>query len=72
MQGISHRERDRPEGCAYYAEDKRGNRFIVRGALPAPSDALCRALTGHSEAELVRRILAREYDSILSAGSKVP
>lgn len=56
---------DIPEGCSYFAEDERGNRFIVWGPPPALGDDLCRMLTGHSESEIVRRILAGEYDELL-------
>lgn len=40
-------------------------RVIAHGALPGPGDQLCRMLTGHSESEIVRRILAGEYDELL-------
>lgn len=40
-------------------------RIITHGAPPSPGDQLCRMLTGHSEGELVRRILAGEYDGLL-------
>lgn len=55
---------DIPDGCSYFAEDERGNRFIVWGPPPALGDDLCRALTGRSESDLVRRILNGEFNHI--------
>lgn len=40
-------------------------RVIAHSDPPGPGDQLCRMLTGHSESEIVRRILAGEYDELL-------
>lgn len=54
------------KNAAYCRERADGRiRIITHGAPPAPGDQLCRMLTGHSEDELVRRILAGEYDELL-------
>ena len=53
------------EGSAYHAQDERGNAFTVWNAFPAVGDVLCRALTGSTEVDLVRRILAGEYDCMI-------
>lgn len=52
------------DGAIYHAQEG-GNSFTVYSPLPSPGDALCLALTGRTEAELVKRILAGEYDHIL-------
>jgi len=60
-------EKGKPDGCIYYRERADGRiRIIVHGA-PPPGDQLCRMLTGHSESEIVRRILAGEYDKLLES-----
>lgn len=53
------------QGILYAATDGR-NSFTVTGSEPTPGDELCRALTGNSEKELVRRILAGEFDSYIN------
>lgn len=52
---------------AVYCRERAGGkiRIIARGAPPEPGDELCRMLTGHSESEIVRRILNGEYDDLL-------
>ena len=52
---------------AVYCRERAGGkiRVIAHGAPPPPGDQLCRMLTGHSESEIVRRILAGEYDELL-------
>lgn len=52
---------------AVYCRERAGGkiRIIAHGAPPPPGDQLCRMLTGHSESEIVRRILAGEYDELL-------
>lgn len=51
-----------PEGCYQYAEDPTGRyRFIAWGPPPGPGDGLCRALTGRTEAQLVRDILDGKF-----------
>ena len=52
---------------AVYCRERAGGRIrvITRGAPPAPGDQLCRMLTGHSESEIVQRILAGDYDELL-------
>ena len=52
---------------AVYAVHEGGNSFVAY-AMPPPGDDLCRALTGSTEAELVARILAGEFDNIINAG----
>lgn len=53
----------RPDGCHYYAESADGKfRFTAWNPPPPPGDDLCRALTGRSEAQLVRDILEGRYD----------
>lgn len=49
----------------YHVQEGR-NTFTVCASLPPPGDALCMALTGCTEAELVRRILAGEYDEVIT------
>ena len=53
-----------------YHVQEGGNSFTVHSAMPSPGDALCEALTGCTEEELVRRILAGEYDHILRKGEQ--
>ena len=54
------------ESAVYCRERADGRiRIITRGAPPQPGDQLCRMLTGHSESEIVRRILAGDYDELL-------
>lgn len=54
---------ERPEGSTFYAEDQTGRyRLVVWGQPPPPGDELCRAITGLSEAQLVRDILDGKYD----------
>ncbi len=52
-------------GVIYAATDGR-NTFTVTGPEPTPGNELCRALTGSTEAELVRRILAGEFNGIIN------
>lgn len=57
----------KPAGASYYAESSDGRfRFIAWGSPPETGDKLCLGLTGKSENQLVRAILAGEYDSILT------
>ena len=62
---ISNEKSKRPENCAFYRENGR-IRLIAWNPPPEPGDDLSRALTGYSEAELVRRILNGEYDDLLN------
>lgn len=41
------------------------NTFTVYTPPPPPGNALCMALTGMTETELARRILAGEYDALI-------
>lgn len=50
---------------AYHVQEGR-NSFTVYSSLPPPGDALCMALTGFTEEEIVRRILAGEYDEVIT------
>lgn len=50
---------------AYHVQEGR-NTFTVYSSIPPPGDALCMALTGCTEAELVRRILAGEFNDVLT------
>ena len=52
------------DGATYHAQEG-GNSFTVYSPLPPPGDALCMALTGCTEAELVRQIIEGKYDHIL-------
>ena len=68
----SELRKDIPPGAAYYRERAGGKiRIIARGAPPKPGDQLCRMLTGHSENEIVRRILNGEYDELLGVVREV-
>ena len=58
-------ENNNPNGVAYYRERADGRIKIFASAPPPAGDQLCRMLTGHSESEIVRRILAGEYDELL-------
>ena len=55
------------KNSAVYCRERAGGkiRIIARGAPPKPGDDLCRMLTGHSESEIVRRILNGDYDELL-------
>ena len=52
---------------AVYAVTEGGNSFVAY-SMPPPGNDLCRALTGSTEAELVARILAGEFETIIHAG----
>lgn len=57
---------DKPEDSSFYAEDSSGRfRFVAWGPPPKPGDELCRALTGRTEAQLVRDILDGKINKIL-------
>ena len=51
----------------FYSRQEGRGTFTVYGPKPPPGDALCMAMTGCTEAELVRRILAGEYDNIIKS-----
>ena len=59
-------KRKPPEGCSFYCESKTGLvRLVAYGTPPKTGDEACRKFSGHSESELVRRILAGEYNDIV-------
>ena len=59
-------KRKPPEGCSFYCESKTGLvRLVAYGTPPKTGDAACLRFSGHTENELVRRILAGEYNDIL-------
>ena len=53
-----------PQTPIYSRQEGRGT-FTVFGQKPPPGDALCMAMTGSTEQELVQRILAGEFDIII-------
>lgn len=56
---------ERPADAAFYAVDlQRRFEFIAWSTPPPPGDDLCRALTGRSEAQLVRDILCGKYNHV--------
>lgn len=66
MENRTYPKREPPEGCTFYCESRTGLvRLVAYGPPPKTGDAACRQFSGHSESELVRRILAGEYDDII-------
>lgn len=54
------------KGVVYCRERAGGKiRIIAHDTPPKPGDTLCRMLTGHSESEIVHRILNGEHDDLL-------
>lgn len=55
----------KPEGAVFYAVDlERRFEFTAWTPPPPPGDELCQALTGRTEAQLVRDILDGKFDHI--------
>lgn len=58
---------EKPEGASFYAVDlQRRFEFIAWSTPPPPGDDLCRALTGRSEAQLVRDILDGKFNHLFN------
>ena len=51
---------EKPQGAVYYARQGRFE-LVAWSPPPPPGDGLCRAITGRSEAQLVRDILDGRY-----------
>lgn len=56
---------ERPAGASYYAREGQFE-FIAWGVPPTTGDRACLGLTGRTENQLIRDILAGRYDHLLS------